>query len=202
LKPSKCATLLITLAGVTAPAVSASRLVMTLRVLNQANLPARKIQKMERHVEAMLAAIQVDVNWVDCRTNVTACQPQPGPNEFWLRILAQMPPAVYGGVEALGFTQYSDKRGDRILCVNIFYPMVRDVAERARIDVQELFGAAVVHEIGHLYLGNNGPAHSPTGIMCGTWSRREFDLADNGKLNFTSEQGARIRHRMSSASGL
>jgi hypothetical protein len=113
-----------------------------------------------------------------------------------------MPPAVYGGVEALGFTQYSDKRGDRILCVNIFYPMVRDVAERARIDVQELFGAAVVHEIGHLYLGNNGPAHSPTGIMCGTWSRREFDLADNGKLNFTSEQGARIRHRMSSASGL
>jgi hypothetical protein len=201
-KLSKCASLLLTLAGITAPAVASPGPVITIRVLDQAKLPQKKIQKIERYVAASLAFIQVDVNWVDCRTNLVACEAVRGPNEFWLRILAQMPPAVYGGVETLGLIQYGDKPGDRIQCVNIFYPMVRDVAERARIGVHVVFGAAVVHEIGHLYLGKNGPAHSRTGVMCGTWSRREFDLADIGKLNFTSDQGDRIRHAMSSASGL
>ena len=175
---------------------------MTIRVLDQASLPAGKIEKMEQYVEATLASIQVQVNWVNCRTDLATCQAERRPNEFWLRILAQMPPKVNGGIDLLGFTQFGDQPGDRIQCVNIFYPMVGQSSESERVDLHQVLGAAVVHEIGHLYLGRNKEAHSHTGVMCGVWRHREFELLSIGELNFTSEQGARIRAAMSRASGL
>jgi hypothetical protein len=87
------------------------------------------------------------------------CQAPRGPSEFWLRILAQMPPGVKGGVDLLGFTQHGDTSEDSIQCVNVFYPMVEQISERERVDSHVVLGAAVVHEIGHLYLGTNGQAH-------------------------------------------
>jgi len=172
---------------------------MIIRVLDQANLPSGKIQRTERYVEATLAAIQVDVKWVDCATNVVACQALRGPNEFWLRILAQMPPAIRGRIDLLGFTQFGDAPEDKIQCVNIFYPMVKAVSESQRAESHQVLGAAVVHEIGHLYLGRNKEAHSPTGVMCGVWLHREFELLSIGELNFSEAQGARIRSAMSDA---
>ena len=199
MKLTPCASLFITLAGIASPAVSSPRLTMTIRVLDQANLPDKKIKAMERYIEGSLNVIEVDVHWVDCATNLPICQRQRRANEFWLRVLAQMPPKVNGGVDLVGFTQHGEKDG--IQCVNIFYPMVDQLSEREQTDAYEVLGAAVVHEIGHLYLGTNGQAHSPTGVMCGTWSHREFELASIGELNFTQEQGVRIRAAMGEASG-
>ena len=198
----KCASLVIILSGVAASAVSAPNLAMTIRVLDQANLSANKIRKMEHYVKNTLSAIQVDVNWVDCAADLKVCQRQRGPNEFWLRILAQMPPQVRGGIDLLGFTQHGNASDDGIQCVNIFYPMVNQISERERADSAGVFGAAVVHEIGHLFLGTNRQAHSPAGVMSGVWSHRQFELASIGELNFTREQGARIRAVMSSSSVL
>jgi predicted HD phosphohydrolase len=79
--------------------------------------------------------------------------------------------------------------------------MVEQLSSREGTDSHQVLGAAVVHEIGHLYLGNNGQAHSKAGVMCGAWSHREFALASIGELNFTHEQGARIRATMNAASG-
>jgi len=114
-----------------------------------------------------------------------------------LRILAQMPPQVNGHIDLLGFTQFGDKPTDRIQCVNIFYPMVERLSERERADSRQILGAAVVHEIGHLYLGPNQQAHSPAGIMCGVWKHRQFELANLGELHFSQEQGGRIRTALS-----
>jgi hypothetical protein len=196
-KLAKCVNAAVILAGI---AISEPRLTITIRVLDQANLPVSRIQKMERHVEAMFAAIQVDVKWIDCATKVAACQPVRGPNEFWLRILTQMPPAINGRVDLLGFTQLGDTPEDKIQCVNIFYPMVEQFSESEQVDAHQVLGAAAVHEIGHLYLGRNKEAHSTTGIMCGVWLHREFELLSIGELNFTQEQGARIRAAVSAAS--
>ena len=102
----------------------------------------------------------------------------------------------------LGFTQHGTTAEKGIQCVNIFYPMVQRLSERERADSHEILGATVVHEIGHLYLGTNGEAHSPTGVMCGSWSHRQFEQASIGELNFTHEQAACIRTVMSAASGL
>jgi hypothetical protein len=194
MKPTRCVSVIMILAGT---AISAPRPTMTIRVLDQANLPANKIQKMERYVEATLAAIQIDVKWVDCATDVVACQALRRPNEFWVRILSQMPPAINGRIDLLGFAQFGDTPEDRIQCVNVFYPMVEQFSESERAGLHQVLGAAVVHEIGHLYLGRNREAHSSSGVMCGVWLHREFELLSIGELNFTSEQGARIRAAMS-----
>jgi hypothetical protein len=187
------ARLLITLAGMGTPVFAASRPTMTIRVLDQANSPRGQLNKMERFVETTLAFIEVDVKWVDCEATPRACLPSRGPNEFWLRILAQSPPRE--AADKLGFTQSADT-GNGIDCINIFYPMVSKVSENEKIDFNVVFGAAVSHEIGHLYLGTNQQAHSPAGLMKGTWSHSEFGLASIGELNFTRAQGARIRTAM------
>lgn len=199
MKLSKWAGLVITLVGSATPAVSAT---MTIRILDQAGLPPAMIQRMKHHVEATITSIQVDVTWVDCGANLAACQASRGPNEFWLRILAQMPPKVNGGIDLLGFTQRGDTAAEPIPCVNIFYPMVEKLSEQERTDSHQILSAAIVHEIGHLYLGTNSRAHSSTGVMCGTWSHRQFELASLGELNFTREQGVRIRAAMSAAAGM
>jgi hypothetical protein len=164
---------------------------MTIRILDQAQVPAAKILKMERYISETLAAIQVDVNWVDCSSNLDACKASRAPNEFWLRILAQMPPKVNGDRDLLGFTQQG-----ALPCINIFYPMVEKLAERERTDSHLVLGAAVTHEIGHLYLGTNVQAHTRSGVMCGAWSHREVELASIGELNFAREQGEHIRAAM------
>ena len=192
--------LAITLTGLVVPAAAFPHMKMTIRILDQANLSSGKLQKMERYVEQTLTSIDVDVTWVDCKTSLDACKAARSANEFWLRILAQRPPSVKGGVDLMGFTQHGDKDG--IQCVNIFYPMVEELSAHERTDSHLVFGAVVAHEIGHLYLGTNSEAHSQGGVMHGTWSHHELQLASIGELSFTREQGDRIRAAMTAASAL
>jgi hypothetical protein len=192
---SKCAILLGALAAVSVPA-SAERLSMTIRVLDQAHVPAGEIGKMEHYVEATLAAIDINVNWTDCAADIEACKTLRGRNEFWLRILAQSPPDLNPGRELMGLTQRGEKPGE-IPCINIFYPIVERLAEKTH--TEQVLGAAVAHEIGHMYLGNNREAHSLNGIMSGVWLQREFQLINLVSLKFTREQGERIRAALSTA---
>lgn len=201
MKLSRRAGFLITLGGFAAQLSAEHHLSMTIRVLDQANLPESKVRKVERYVENTLASIEVDVKWVDCGTDLAACKSLRGSNEFWLRVLARMPPNASPGTDILGFTQRGDE-GDGIQCVNISYPMVEWFSGSVGVDLHQIFGAAVVHEIGHLYLGTNSQAHSRTGIMCGVWSHREIEQISIGELNFTREQSARIRDAMRTAAGL
>jgi len=182
--------------AISASEAQAERPAMTIRVLNQAQLSSGKMGKMERYVGKALEAIDVDVKWVDCAANVEACKPVRGANEFWLRILAQDAPDVLSGRDLVGFTQRGDTAEDRIQCINIFEPMIERLAERNHIDSHDLLGAAVVHEVGHMYLGANSKAHSKTGIMRGVWTHREYELVSIGELRFSHEQGEEIRSAM------
>lgn len=201
-KPTGYAGLLVTWVGFAAITVSAQRVSMTVRVLDQADLGTKKIGKMKHYVQNSLASIAIGVSWVDCVAAVSVCQTARGPNEFWLRILSQMPPRVgSASIDLLGFTQHGELDGNGIQCVNIFYPMIEELAERVRFDSHQILGAAVLHEIGHLYLGTNREAHSRTGVMCGVWSHRELELVSIGELNFTRDQAARIRTAIKAQQG-
>lgn len=196
---AECAGLMITLAAFGAPA-AAEHLSMTIRVLDQANLSASTIHKMEKYVENRFASVDIDVKWVECASNMAGCKSLRGPNEFWLRILGETP--AEAGTEQLGFTQPGDPGGRGIQCVNVIYPMVQNLTQHRNVDAHDILGAAVAHEIGHLYLGSNEQAHSRTGVMCGFWSQREIELASTGELNFSREQGTRIRAAMNAAGGI
>jgi hypothetical protein len=169
-----------------------ARLTMTVRVLDQAHVSGGTIHKMEKYIAETFAAADVDVKWIDCAADVEACKAPRGANEFWMRILAGIPAGVEA--EQLGFAQPGE--GGGIRCVNAIYPRVRELVEHARVDMDQMLGAALAHEIGHLYLGHNDRAHSKTGIMTGVWSMREIELANLGELRFTPEQAKRIQAAM------
>jgi hypothetical protein len=198
LRLSKCANLMLSIVALQGSAFAGERLSMTVRILDQADVTPGEIRNMERYVEMTLAAIDLNVKWIDCVADIDACKALRGRNEFWLRILAQNPPDLTIGKELLGLTQRGDKPGE-IPCVNIFYPLVEKLAEKMHIDAPLIFGAGVAHEIGHMYLGTIPEAHSHFGIMCGIWSHREFELLSIGELNFTREEGERIRAAISTA---
>ena len=200
MKRANLAGFVLMLAAGTPPAFSAERLSMTIRILDQANLPANTIHKMEKYIDTTLAAIDVDVKWVECATSVEACKALRGPNEFWLRILNQVPADVEA--ERLGFAQPGGANGRGIQCVNVIYPRVEELAQNLHVDAHEILGAALAHEIGHLYLGTNERAHAKSGIMVGTWSHREIEMLSIGELNFTREQGERIRTALRSGASL
>lgn len=73
MKLSHCAGFLITIVGI-APQLTAEQRLMTIPVLDQANLRPSKIKNMEDCVKQKLTSIKVDVKWVDCASNSAACQ--------------------------------------------------------------------------------------------------------------------------------
>lgn len=162
---------------------------MTVRILDQASLPALAIHKMQEHIQNTLAEIQVDVKWINCAVDIEACKPARGRNEFWLRILAKIP--ADAGNDQIGFAQ-----PEGVQCVNVFYPVIEGIVRSFKVDRSRVLAAAAVHEIGHLYLGDNRQAHSLNGVMNGTWSRQKLDEADALELKFVGNQGARIRTAM------
>jgi hypothetical protein len=199
MKLTECAGLMMTLAVLATPVVG-EPLSMTIRVLDQANLSSNTIHKMEKYVENTFASVDIDVKWVECASNVERCKSLRGPNEFWLRILGETPATA--GTEQVGFTQPGEPGGRGIQCVNVIYPIVQKLVQHRNIEGYQILGAAVAHEIGHLYLGTNDQAHSRTGVMCGFWSEREVEQASIGELSFSREQGAHIRAAMSATAGI
>ena len=59
-----------------------------------------------------------------------------------------------------------------------------------QLDVGEVLGHAIAHEIRHLLLGL---AHSPRGLMSAHWPPEELRLASRNQLNFFPMQGASLR---------
>jgi hypothetical protein len=59
-----------------------------------------------------------------------------------------------------------------------------------------MLGAAIAHELGHLFLPSGG--HSARGLMRAPWDRVDILNADGPGLRFTPEQGALIRARLES----
>jgi hypothetical protein len=52
---------------------------------------------------------------------------------------------------------------------------------------------AMAHEMGHLLLPYG---HSSTGLMRADWNAKDLRLAEDGRLNFTSEQAELIRGQL------
>jgi hypothetical protein len=54
-----------------------------------------------------------------------------------------------------------------------------------------VFACTLAHELGHVLMP--GHTHAPEGLMRASWRREELQRADQGQLQFTPEEVARIR---------
>jgi hypothetical protein len=167
---------------------------ITMRVENNAKVADWVLGKAEKDAAFILGQAGVEVAWQHCPPRsvldgtLNPCQRGFKPNEFWLRLVPQKPPAL--GDEALGFAIHDPVAGAGGGFAYVSYPMVETLTKTAGTSESQVLGVAIAHEIGHLLLG---AAHSQTGIMCVRWRRPHFELMRTGRLLFTPEQAIQIK---------
>ena len=86
--------------------------------------------------------------------------------------------------------------GQRGRVAFIYWNRVQKVAIKYlnyRVLVERMLAIAMAHEIGHLLLP---PGHSNDGLMKSEWEVRDFVLASRGSLLLSTEEGQRIRDRL------
>lgn len=140
-------------------------------------------------VEAASAIVNeagVEADWRDCTDDglASSCQASREVRDVIVRIMPSAPGGLPFGGSAIASRPNIDESSLRLglaivdpgtrvgSMVTLYYDHVTTVARRAGIDVGELLGRALAHELGHLLLGISG--HSPTGLMRAIWTDAEL----------------------------
>jgi len=157
---------------------------ITVRVLNQAGVPAKTLGKAERLAATILEAAGIAITWLEC-----PCLPTLGRHDFWLHLLKDRPPKMQG--DTTGFAVLMPERDGAVSYAGVVWPAVEEVADGLESEVSNVLGATVAHEIGHILLGSK--AHTPSGIMSSRLQRAHIEMAARKELRFAPEQARRMQ---------
>jgi hypothetical protein len=148
----------------------------------------------EQTAASILRTASVEIVWLRCRSidrsNMTLCEAPRGALE--MHILPE-PLTTDSHKDTLGIALLHDGAGDRAA---VFFSRSREVAARGAggIEVAQVLGCAMAHEIGHLLLRSG--THSREGVMRSDFQTADFRKAVRHELTFTSAQCDLIRkHR-------
>jgi len=76
----------------------------------------------------------------------------------------------------------------------LYYSRIQELARFLHLEVAQLLGHVMAHEMGHLLLPHD--AHAAAGLMKRGWDNRQAILAATGSLTFEASQAAQIRTRL------
>lgn len=171
---------------------------ITVLVFNYAKLDEGTLAGAEAVVTGIFRQANLETVWVDCSLWLPAserrsvCNDKLRATEYTIHLLpASMADAASASRdgEALGFAEPCPV-GERGCVANIFYRRVEELAPEVDGRPARLLGHTMAHELGHLLLGN---AHSPDGLMQGTWSREDLRFIGWSSLLFTAGQARQLR---------
>jgi hypothetical protein len=171
---------------------------VTVTVFNDGNVSNDVLARAERRATTILQAAHVRVTWLHTAEGASSSsrsalgrKPCPA-TDFSIRVVRHslaLPESIFGvsflGQDGSG--RYSD----------VFYATAYRLSESGRLNLGELLGHVVAHELGHLLLGSN--AHSSLGIMRPHWSAEELQSLRMGKLLFTREQSQLMKEKIHKA---
>ncbi len=168
---------------------------ITIRFYNETQASARTIARARAVTNRIFEKIGVELHWLDCRLigsellRDPACRHSFGLGEIAVSILARAP---HPGLQenTCGF-EYRSKDVKFGRYAEVYYDCNEHVALRECIDLHQILGHTMAHEIGHLLLGD--VPHSPAGLMRYAWSRDDLERAGRGLLLFTALDSDRIR---------
>jgi hypothetical protein len=86
-------------------------------------------------------------------------------------------------------------------CVTVawlLYGRIHNLGQLIQLEVSQLLGHVMAHEIGHLLLPYG--SHAASGIMKAGWDTQQTRLASTHSLTFEPSQAALIRARLQAAS--
>jgi hypothetical protein len=166
--------------------VAAQDAIVQIRVYDDAGLSAGAQRQFVTRLEGILTRAGVSAQVSLCGNTVpTACQADAsGSRLLLIRVVAgQAKKRSNAQKSPLGQSIVDSKGGD---CASVFVAAVQDRADEANVPWVTVLAYAAAHEIGHLLLGSG--AHTPIGLMKGTWDRNDFLAMNQGYCQFTREQ--------------
>jgi hypothetical protein len=167
---------------------------LSVKLFNDAALGNAVLETAQEEAAWVLRSACVNVTWVPCpvvtRANLSPCEaPAQSPE---LHILPS-PLTSDARRNAIGLAFPRVGSGGR---AGVFLSRVRETvdSEPAAIDVPQLLGHVMAHEIGHLLLGSS--VHSDEGIMRADFRRPDLKKAAQRQLLFTPDQISAIQRRL------
>lgn len=164
---------------------------ITILVYNDAGVSQSQLSAAERQASFIFRRAGVAVEWLPCleaSREAEACRRLLRPDQFVLRIVHEEHASndIVFGVAFL--------RADGGKYCDVFFDRIKRLHHESGVDVPDLLGAVMAHELGHLLLGSH--SHSPFGIMAARWQQKNLDCVSMGWLFFTSDQASRMRRRI------
>jgi hypothetical protein len=162
---------------------------LVVSVFNDAEVDAVSLAKAEGQAAKILRHAHVEMNFLDCKKGGSERCLQPDDGHFALRIVRR---SRNLWSEAFGVA-FLDEVGHGTQA-DVFFDEVQRLGTNAKVDVSELLGHVIAHELGHLILGSH--AHSASGIMSPRWEAAELNQLVKGNLLFNPAQAEVMRKRM------
>lgn len=184
---------------------SSDSLTFTIHVRNEAGVDAKTLQGAEKAATAIFERAGVSPRWVDApltaqNSHRASSQASDGLSDIWVSVI----PRVMSDRLHLpaGVTGLAPGSGEDRVFAYVLYDRVQGLAERqaalkARGSIsgwataEQLLGAVIAHEIGHLLLSLQ--AHTKSGIMHGEWDLSDLEQVAYGYLVFSKQQNEVIR---------
>jgi hypothetical protein len=143
-------------------------------------------QQFVTHLESILTGAGVSVRMIVCsRKETIPCDANAGEaRRLFVRVVPGQAKIVSNTrTPPLGQSIAGPNGGQY---ASVFLAPVQDRAADANVPWVTVLAYAAAHEIGHLLLGSG--AHTPIGLMKGTWDRNDFLAMNQRHCQFNREQ--------------
>lgn len=171
---------------------------VSVSVFSDVQIPLQVLAVSERSASQIFSNAGINIAWINCVHAPGAiadpdCTKTYGLGDFVLRITSHVSGATSDsacGVAWLG-------TGGTGMYADIFWSRVQQLHTDSTVDLGQILGCIMAHEIGHLLLGAN--SHSVSGLMQARWRADELGRIALGTLFFSPEQSQRMRAHLSAA---
>ena len=163
----------------------------TIRLLleNTAGVPNDMLDRAQREVTLLFKRAGIPLEWIDGEACLARC--------LTIRIISKPIGRKSRDPRVLAVTSGTRELRGRFAW--IFYDRIQAGSRELTLELAQLLGLVMAHEMGHLLLPYG--AHSLAGIMRPEWDRAQVKNATEGLLTFTPDQAALIRARLQNVSG-
>jgi hypothetical protein len=175
----------LALAGSTTT-VSAQSPAVQVQIYDHAELKPGTLHDLVALTEKVLVEAGVSVQVKLCRGNLAVpCESQTGGvRRLMIRVVAGEAKRMSNVRRPPLGQSFADYRGGTY--ASVFLEKVRDGAAEANVPWVIVLAYAVVHEVGHLLLGDQ--AHTARGVMKASWDRKDYEAMYQNHFHFSQEQ--------------
>jgi len=176
-----------------ATTVSAQSPAVQVQIYDYGELKPGALHDLVALTEKVLVDAGVSVQVRLCRGNLALpCESQPaGVRRLMIRVVAGEAKRMSNVRRPPLGQSFADQRGGTY--ASVFLERVQNAAAGANVPWVIVLAYAVVHEVGHLLLGDQ--AHTVRGVMKASWDRKDYEAMSQNHCHFSQEQVRELANR-------